>query len=245
MRKEKPGKRRETRRAGSSVPVPSREIADAARAAFDATQRRLIAQAACRVIDRDGLPRTSLRRIAAELDCSLGLIQHHFANKEEVLVAALLAALAQLREDVEARQPLTSDIKGLRDAFVESLRARTADSLYWRVVIAYRGAALSSERLRKALRDHAPEELEFIQSCIASELGADVDDPHVRLMADGITASLDGLATAAVLDPDTYSPERVGRMLDGLVNGVHASEPESSASGSRTPGEARTRSPRS
>jgi AcrR family transcriptional regulator len=218
------GKRERTTKRGPAAPrAASREIGNAARAAFDATQQRLIAQAACRVIDRDGLQRASLRRIADELDCSLGLIQHHFANKEDVLVAALQAALAQLHEDVAEHSPTASGVKGLREAFVESLRSRSSDSLYWRVIIAYRGAALSSERLRQELRDHDPEDLEHIRSCVGAELGEGADESRIELMADCLYAALDGLATAAVLDPDTYSLARVGSMVDALVCGVLAS----------------------
>lgn len=176
--------------------------------------------AACRVIDREGLSGASLRRIAEELGSSLGLIQHYFANKEEVLVAALRAALDQLHEDVVAGAPLSDDLSGLRDAYLESLRGRSAESLYWRVVIAYRGAALTSERLRAELREHDRDERELIESYIAKELGGDAELGQVKLVADCLNASLDGIATAAVLDPEMYSRERVGAMVDALLRGV-------------------------
>lgn len=205
------------------MPARPKEITESARAAFDATQRRLIAAAACRVIDREGLSGASLRRIADELDCSLGLIQHYFSNKEDLIVAALRAALAQLHEEIEAREPrLPEDMSGLREGFLESLRARSPDSLYWRVVIAYRGAALSSERLRVELRDHDAEYRELIESYVAAEMGRDAGSSEVKLATDCLNASLDGLATAAVLDPDTYSLERVGKMLNGLLRGILA-----------------------
>ena len=207
-----------------------REITESARAAFDDTQRRLIAAGACRVIDREGLSGASLRRIADELDCSLGLIQHYFANKEEVIVAALRAALAQLHEEIEAREPpLPEDMSGLREGFLESLRARSPDSLYWRVVIAYRGAALSSERLRVELRDHDAEYRELIESYVAAEMNREPGSPEVKLATDCLNASLDGLATAAVLDPDTYSLSRVGKMLDGLLRGILATGRDTTA----------------
>lgn len=205
----------------------AREIGTSARAAFDDTQRRLIARAACRVIDREGFSGASLRRIAEELDCSLGLIQHHFANKEEVMVAALRAALERLHEDLEAADPLPENMSGLRDGFLETLRARSPDSLYWRVVIAYRGAALSSRRLRMELREHDVDDRDAIEALIAAEMG-EADPTRVKLVADALNASLDGIATAAVLDPETYSLDRVADMVDTLLIGVLAAERETS-----------------
>lgn len=222
------------------MPSKTREIGQSARAAFDETQRRLIAKAACRVIDRDGLSGASLRRIAEELDCSLGLIQHHFANKEEVIVAALRAAFDQLHEDLEAAEPLPENMSGLRDGFVETLRARSPDSLYWRVVIAYRGAALSSERLRAELLEHDVDDREAIESLVAAEMG-DAAPSEVKLVADCLNASLDGLATAAVLAPETYSLERVGQMVDGLLRGVLAASGTKSKPQQRKPSPQRTR----
>lgn len=218
----------------------TKEISHSARAAFDDTQRRLIAKAACRVIDREGLSGTSLRRIAEELDCSLGLIQHHFANKEEVLVAALRAAFDQLHEDIEAAEPLSDDMSGLREGFLESLRARSPDSLYWRVVIAYRGAALSSDRLRTELREYDVDDRELIESLVATELGG-ADPSQVKLVADCLNAALDGIATAAVLDPGKYSLERVDQMVDGLLRGVLAANRSASKAARRRPGTQRTR----
>ena len=218
----------------------TKEISQSARAAFDDTQRRVIAKAACRVIDREGLSGASLRRIAEELDCSLGLIQHHFANKEEVLVAALRAAFEQLHEDVEAVEPLADDMSGLREGFLETLRARSPDSLYWRVVIAYRGAALSSDRLRTELREHDLEDRALIESLVATELGK-ATPSQVKLVADALNAALDGIATAAVLDPENYSLERVGQMVDGLLRGMLAAHRKESKVSRRVPSKQRTR----
>ncbi len=52
--------------------------------------RRLeVAQAAWRVIVREGLDRTSMRAIAQELGSSTGVVTHYFRDKEELILFAL------------------------------------------------------------------------------------------------------------------------------------------------------------
>lgn len=56
----------------------------------DHTQRRrAIADALWRVVARDGFEGVSLRHVAAEARVSMGLVQHYFRTKEQMLLFAL------------------------------------------------------------------------------------------------------------------------------------------------------------
>ncbi len=52
-------------------------------------RRRLIAEALWRVTVRQGLEEVSLRHVATEAGVSMGLVQHYFASKDEMLLFAL------------------------------------------------------------------------------------------------------------------------------------------------------------
>jgi TetR/AcrR family transcriptional regulator, transcriptional repressor of bet genes len=52
-------------------------------------RRRELADAAIRVIGRDGLERASIRSIAAEAGWTTGVLQHYFDTKDQLLDAAL------------------------------------------------------------------------------------------------------------------------------------------------------------
>jgi TetR/AcrR family transcriptional repressor of bet genes len=62
-------------------------------------RRRLIAEALWRVVVREGLESVSLRHVAAEAGVSMGLVQHYFATKDEMV----LFALASMTERVGGR----------------------------------------------------------------------------------------------------------------------------------------------
>ncbi|MDN5920217.1 MAG: TetR/AcrR family transcriptional regulator [Pseudonocardia sp.] len=56
-----------------------------------AQRRRQIADALWRVADEQGLDAVSLRRVAAEAGVSMGLVQHYFASRDEMLLFAMEA----------------------------------------------------------------------------------------------------------------------------------------------------------
>jgi AcrR family transcriptional regulator len=82
--------------------------------------RRLeVAQAAWRVMIREGLDRTSMRAIAQELGSSTGVVTHYFRDKEELILFALEQVVEATLESMKAcakgqqgefyRQPVSTD----------------------------------------------------------------------------------------------------------------------------------------
>lgn len=65
-------------------------VAVNSRRAMSYDDRRIkVAQAAWRVIVREGLDRASMRAIAQELGSSTGVVTHYFRDKEELILFAL------------------------------------------------------------------------------------------------------------------------------------------------------------
>lgn len=66
----------------------------------DHEQRRsLLAEALWRIAARDGLGATTVRQVAAEAGVSVGMVQHYFSTKDEML----LFALQRIGDDLAAR----------------------------------------------------------------------------------------------------------------------------------------------
>ena len=66
-------------------------------------RRRLIAEALWRVTVRQGLEEVSLRHVATEAGVSMGLVQHYFAGKDEMLLFALDTLNQHVSQRVAAR----------------------------------------------------------------------------------------------------------------------------------------------
>lgn len=62
---------------------------------MDHAQRRTdLARAACAVIARSGVDGATMRAVAAEAGCTTGMVRHYYADRQELVVAALDAATA-------------------------------------------------------------------------------------------------------------------------------------------------------
>jgi len=86
----------------------------------NADQRRVeLADAAARVIARNGIDGASLREVAAEAGWTTGALVHYFANKRELLAFTLQASLDQ-RRSRHADRPTSSE---------QTLRATLFDAL--------------------------------------------------------------------------------------------------------------------
>ena len=116
------------------------------------SDRRLeVSEAAWRVIVREGLDRTSMRAIAAEMNCTTGVVTHYFRNKQELILFALHQVTERLKLLMEK---VVVDLSG-RERLVEMLSSflpidqERQDIL--RVWIAFLGYAVGREDL---MADH-------------------------------------------------------------------------------------------
>lgn len=96
------------------VTAPVRHDAPVPRQVDHAQRRREIADALWRVADGQGLDAVSLRRVAAEAGVSMGLVQHYFASRDEMLLFAMEAVGERVARECESALAAMSD-PGPRD----------------------------------------------------------------------------------------------------------------------------------
>lgn len=185
-------------------------------------QRRLVAEALWRVTIRDGLPEASLRHVAAEAGVSMGLIQHYFASKDEML----LFALDTLHEHVTQRVgehiaalPNPDLSKALvRTVLVTMLpldEERRADAV---VGFAFLAEARTRPRVAAVLREGLTQLEDFFSAQIrrAQVTGAIRGDIDPEREAATLVALMDGL-TANIL-AGQRTPETALAVLDDYLN---------------------------
>ncbi len=84
-------------------------------------RRRELADAACRVIARNGLSGTTLAHVAEESGWSIGSIRYYFPNKDELLASALWRVGERVDERIERRTAGGMTMSDLRLAATELL----------------------------------------------------------------------------------------------------------------------------
>jgi AcrR family transcriptional regulator len=166
-------------------------------------RREEIAEAAWRVIEREGLEGANLRDIAREAGHTTGVLSHYFRGKR-----GLMAFAFQLVVDRSTwRIARAARDAGVFEALAELLpldEERRREATVWLVLMA---ASLSDPDLAGELRQRYAEArrmmMPIFREALEGERGEDPED-----VGDELLAAVDGITVDALTDPDRYPPER-------------------------------------
>ena len=181
-----------------------------------AARRRELADAACRVIARNGLEATTLADVAGESGWSIGSIRHYFPNKDELIASALWRVGERVDERIRDRTAGGMTMKDLRTAATELLPL-DADR---RIEAVVHLAFLAQAAVVPALGDASEGAAQRLQEPLAARIayavqagelpaGLDAEDEAARLRV-----LLDGLRLQLVTTPRQTSAEWALAVLD-------------------------------
>jgi AcrR family transcriptional regulator len=187
------------------------------------TRRMEVAQAAWRVIAREGLDRTSMRAIAQELGSSTGVVTHYFRDKEELTLFALEKVFENTLEMMRSRGERRQGIERLEQMIFAGLPLEAIDKADWKVWVAFLGYSIGREHL---VREHR-KRYELLRQIICQEL-ADLQtakliraDLDLSLEVNALISLVDGIGTGVVICPEQFSSEQqkylVRRHIKGLM----------------------------
>src|SRR6202142_3018887 len=131
-----------------------------------AARRRELADAACRVIARDGLDGTTLADVAEESGWSIGSIRHYFPNKDELIASALWRVGERVDERIRRRTAGGMSGGGLRVAAGELL----APGAHRREEALVHLAFMAQAAVTPALADAAEDAARRLQEPIAARI---------------------------------------------------------------------------
>lgn len=169
-----------------------------------------VANAAWRVIVREGLDRASMRAIAQELGSSTGVVTHYFRDKEALILFALERVFENVLEAMKACAKGQQGIARLEQMIFLALPLEASDKDDWKVWVAFLGYSIGREHLVRehqkrydVLRHMLVQELAALQT--AKLIRADLD---LTLEANALIALVDGISTGVVLYPEQFSAEQ-------------------------------------
>lgn len=184
-------------------------------------RREALVDAAIESLKRYGYEGLSVRRIAAEAGVSIGLINHHFPNKDTLVAESYRAfsrrLAANFEKAVAAADPVPrARLRAYLDAFFSGPnldpQVLTAWVVYWSLV------QVSPEM--RAVRDAEGQGYSEVLGRLLSDLvksrgGAPV---NLGLVVTGLTALLDGLWLQLCLDPSSIRPRDAAALCDDWVD---------------------------
>lgn len=175
-------------------------------------QRRRIVRSAFRVLARAGLDGLSMRQVAKEAGCTIGLINHWFTSKEDLVMAAWQEVV---RHEHERAERLRAENRFQADELLLATLPTTPElrreELVWQ---AFAALAISNPAVRKAYTRH----YQYARSVLSEALAPDgsPDERHQET-ADLLIAAIDGIAKIAALDPARWPPAKQRETLQRLI----------------------------
>jgi TetR/AcrR family transcriptional repressor of bet genes len=186
-------------------------------------RREALVDATIESLKRWGQEGLSVRRIAAEAGVSIGLINHHFPNKDTLVAESYRAFSRRLAASFEAAVAAAGpDPRARLKAYFNAFFSRpnldpqvlTAWLVYWsRVQVSPEMHAVHEEEGRGY-----GELLERLLSDLAEERGR--AQPDLKIAVTGLTALLDGLWLKSCLDPPSFRPKDAAALCDDWVDRV-------------------------
>lgn len=184
-------------------------------------RRQALIEAAIESLKRHGHEGLSVRRIAAEAGVSIGLINHHFPNKNALVAESYRHFSRQLTEGFQAavRRAPPEPRARLR-AFFEAVFSRpNLDPHVLTAWIVFWGLFRQSPAIRKVHDEAGRGYGELLRTLLADlmqDSGKSRIDP--RLGAIGLTAMLDGLWLEWCLDPKNFKPKEAVSLCEAWID---------------------------
>jgi AcrR family transcriptional regulator len=186
-------------------------------------RREALVEAAIESLKRHGHEGLSVRRIAAEAGVSIGLINHHFPNKDALVAESYRTFSRRLTTSFEAAVGAAKPEPRARlRAFFNAVFSRpnldpqvlTAWVVYW--------GLLQVSREMRAVHDEEGRGYGDLLGRLLSDLARERSQtqPDLHLAVIGITALLDGLWLEWCLDPESVRPKEASALCDDWVDRV-------------------------
>jgi len=189
------------------------------RAADD--RRQALIEATIASLRRHGHEGLSVRRIAAEAGVSIGLINHHFPNKNALVAESYRRFSRQLSEGFGAavmRAP--TEPRARLHAFFEANFSRpNLDPKVLTAWIVFWGLFRQSPEMRKVRDEVGRGYGELLHTLLADFMRANHRPGfELRLAEIGLTALLDGLWLESCLDPKNFRPAEAVALCEAWVD---------------------------
>lgn len=191
-------------------------------------RREQICRAAAVVIAREGFAGTTMRMVAEEAGVSTGMLNHYFANRQDLLTQALVYVSERTqnryREAIEEFPPGIERLRALLDSALMDDEQMVET---WRVWINAYGEAVRLPELRHTIESRLTSWYELIDLALEGLLATDGSDGKVPASW-RFDALLNGLAiqaltSEAALDGRQIRDEVIAMMLGEKPAGATAS----------------------
>ncbi|NTJ18610.1 TetR family transcriptional regulator [Agrobacterium rhizogenes] len=178
-------------------------------------QRLLVAEAAWRVIRRDGMEQASVRNIAVEAGISAGSMRHYFSTQSELLLYAMNLVSERVSSRITQMSFDASPLENMKLLLLELLPSTDGKMAEMEVWYAFTAKSKSDP----VLKEHADKVYDELRHAMAKvitylmELNLLRTDLDKELEIERLYALVDGLGIHAILRPDQMNTKIMENIL--------------------------------
>lgn len=183
-------------------------------------RRRDISRIAIDLVAREGLEAATIRRLAAEARCSTAAITSYFADKQELLLSSfqVLAAEGDERFD-EALRNAPEDRVG---ALLTMLPNCPANVRRWKAYLAFWDQAARDKQIARLIEDATRTGHVCIERALRDRIGSAAELGRACRL---LNANIQGFALQILVDPESWTPERIREALEEALGTILATQP--------------------
>ncbi|WP_139996506.1 TetR/AcrR family transcriptional regulator [Paenibacillus paridis] len=179
-------------------------------------QRKLVAEAAMRVIGRSGLEHATVRNIAEEAGLSVGSMRHYFSSQAELFAFCMNLFVHRIEKRVAAfvpEGPVLHDMKRLLLLFLPVDNERMMEMEVW---FSFNAKALIYPELKRLSEEMQDGLFKASQFVIGTLIEHKLAEPKIdaRLESEKLYALVDGLAIHQLMQPGRLTVAEVERILN-------------------------------
>lgn len=216
-------------RAPAAPPNPLEPHRPRFRRQLPEQRRAALIAATIECLKRYGHEGLSIRTISAQAGVSVGLINHHFPNKDELVAAAFShfnrELVDTLKEATGRADTPTARLRAFLDA---SFSPPNLDADVLTVWVVFWGMYRHSRPIQRVQRETYTDYVRLIRGLLADLLGKTAEGGrgrgkggvNLRLAAIGFTALLDGLWLEWCLEPGRFRPREAVALCEGWVDAL-------------------------
>ena len=178
-------------------------------------KRKLIAEAAWKIIKKEGIEKASIRRVAAEASMSSGALRHYFSTQDEMLLFIMDYFFDAGKKRSDHKEWSKDPLKAVEEVLLELVpideEKKIETSVWW--IFALRSLTSSALKEKKDELTDGTYDLANSMLEILTLKGILSDKVNVELESSRLSALIEGLSFHALLRPDMYTTEKVKEVI--------------------------------
>jgi AcrR family transcriptional regulator len=183
-------------------------------------RRQELLAATWRVIARTGIIGVTTREIAREAGFSTGVLAHYFADKEELLAAALRLSHQQVYARIRERTQGLLGLDAIRVVMLEALPLDEQRMLEAQIEMSFLSLALGNDALRELQHEEFARFWDVLnyRVCEAQKLGQIWAGADPSDITHELVILVEGMSQEAVLYPSRATAQRQCQTLDAVLD---------------------------